>query len=261
MKILIVDDEWAARQDLERIIRNVVEEPEIYNAANADEALRQNRHNKFDAIFMDIQLPDTDGLTAAAQLLETNQKMNIIIQTANPQFALEAYELYVCDFIVKPVMEKDIRRAFDHLRYPVDTELKKLKVQCFGNFEVYWDDKPLHFGRRKAKELFAYIIDRGCVMCSVDELAAALWEDEGDPESAKNYIRRLLSDIREALSPIGMGSLLIRRRGQVGIDKEMIDCDYYRYLAGDKDAAGEFNGEYMSQYSWAVVTEGSLVFD
>ena len=261
MKILIVDDEWAARQELERVIRNVVKKPDIHTAENAAEACRQSRHNHFDVIFMDIQLPDTDGLTVARKMMETGTKTNVIMQTAYPQFALEAYDLYVCDYIVKPVTEKEIRKALENLRYPVETGLRKLKVQCFGNFEVYWDDTPIHFGRQKTKELFAYIIDRGCTLCTADEVATVLWEGEEDIDVAKAYLCRLISDLRETLSPLGLESMLIRRRGQLGLDKEMIDCDYYRYLSGDKDVAKEFKGEYMSQYSWASETEGNLFFD
>lgn len=261
MKILIVDDEWAARQELERIIGNVINGPDIHTTSDAEEAFRLSAHNKFDIVFLDLQLPDTDGLTLARRLLEANPKTNIIIQTANPQFALEAFQLYVCDFLVKPVTEKDIRRALQHLRYPVDTELRKLRVQCFGNFEVYWEGMPLHFGRRKSKELFAYIIDRDCSMCTIDELATVLWEEGTDPEAAKTYIRRLVTDLRKSLNPLGLGDLLIRRRGQLGLDKEMLDCDYYRYLGGDPGSADSFHGEYMSQYSWASDTEGKLYFE
>lgn len=261
MKILIVDDEWAARQDLERVIRNVVDSSDIYTAVNAAEACRHSRHNHFDVVFMDIQLPDTDGLTAVRKMMENGARTNVIMQTAYPQFALEAYELYVCDYVVKPVTEKEIRKALENLRYPVETGLRKLKVQCFGNFEVYWGDTPIHFGRKKAKEMFAYIIDRGCTLCSADELAAVLWEGEKDMEAAKTYLRRLIGDLRETLSPLGFESLLIRKRGQLGFDKEMIDCDYYRYLSGDEEAVKEFKGEYMSQYTWASETEGTLYFD
>ena len=36
----------------------------------------------------------------------------------------------------------------------------RLRVQTFGNFEVFYDGKPVHFRRRRTKELFAYLIDR-----------------------------------------------------------------------------------------------------
>ena len=42
------------------------------------------------------------------------------------------------------------------------------------------------------------------------------------------------------------------------MDPSRVGCDYYRYLAGEKAARSSFRGEYMSNYSWAEITVGSL---
>ena len=44
----------------------------------------------------------------------------------------------------------------------------------------------------------------------------------------------------------------------IAIDPERVDCDYYRFLAGDMTAVNAFRGEYMSNYSWAEPTVGAL---
>ena len=42
---------------------------------------------------------------------------------------------------------------------------EKLRVRCFGFFEVFWHDKPLMFHREKTKELFAYLVDNMSTCC------------------------------------------------------------------------------------------------
>lgn len=260
MKILIVDDERGAREDLKRAVGNVTGPAEIVMAKNAAEALEQTGRSGFDAVFLDINLPDSNGLITAREMTEMRPGMNIIIQTADPKFALEAYGLYVCDYILKPVREKDIRRALEHLRWPVSESLPKLEVRCFGRFEVFWNGRALKFKRNGSKELLAYLIDRRGALVSMDEIAYALCEDIGDVTRAKMHIRVFLCELNHTLERIGMGELLIRKRGEVAICCDMIDCDYYRLLAGDPGTSIGFRGEYMTQYSWAEYTEGELWF-
>ena len=53
----------------------------------------------------------------------------------------------------------------------------------------------------------------------------------------------------------------MRGKGEIGIIRDAIDCDYYSYLdnKGVEGAEKLFNGEYMSQYSWAEYTLASLM--
>ena len=57
-----------------------------------------------------------------------------------------------------------------------------------------------------------------------------------------------------------MEDLLIRRSGVLAIRAEQINCDYYQMLSGDTDALNAYHGEYMSQYSWAEMTQSKLWF-
>ena len=143
---------------------------------------------------------------------------------------------------------------------PRENGTEFLKVQCFGSFEVFWRGKPLLFSRKKTRELFAYLVDRKGAMCSSGEIAAAIWEEDGDIKSIKTHIRVLISDLRKTLANIGKEDVVIRQRGQVAINTDKLDCDYYRMLEGDMNALNTFKGEYMTQYSWAEITAGQLAF-
>ena len=86
------------------------------------------------------------------------------------------------------------------------------------------------FGRRQTKELLAYLIDRKGTVCAAEEIAATLWEDETNIGVMKTRLRQLISDLRATLEGIGLGDMVIRRRGLLGLRLERVDCDYYRML-------------------------------
>lgn len=142
----------------------------------------------------------------------------------------------------------------------------KLQVQCFGKFEVYWKGMPLMFSRAQTMELFAYLIDRKGAECTEEEIAGVLWpeeavKEEADKDELRSRVRILTGDLRRIFGSIGREDFIIRQGGRIAVRREAIDCDYYRMLAGDMDAVNDFQGEYMTQYSWAEITTGLQKFE
>lgn len=125
---------------------------------------------------------------------------------------------------------------------------------------MYWKGRPLQFARRQTKELLAYLIDRKGASCTMEEIAAAMWEDNTNQKNTQAQLRILISDLRHTLENIGMEDIVIRRRGQVAVMTDRLDCDYYHMLEGDMDAVNAYRGEYMVQYSWAELTAGQLAW-
>lgn len=62
-----------------------------------------NYGGNFDVVFMDIELPDLNGMAAAKKLREIDKDVLLIFVTNLAQFAVEGYEVNAFDFIVKPV--------------------------------------------------------------------------------------------------------------------------------------------------------------
>ena len=48
-----------------------------------------------------------------------------------------------------------------------------------------------------------------------------------------------------------LDKVILKKKGMIGIVPSQLECDYYRWIEGDPIAINAFNGEYMSQYSWA----------
>ena len=202
-------------------------------------------------------MPETDGLSLAKELCTIVPELNIIMVTGYSHYALDAFKVYASDFIVKPATLADVRTALAHLRNPVSREDKGLRVQCFGDFEVFFDGQKVRFGRSKAKELLAYLVDRKGAASNTNRICAALWEtDNGD--KTKNHFRQIVTELRRILNQFGASDILIHSRDSFAIDTKKLNCDYYRFLEKDPVAIASYRGEYMCQYDWAEYTAASL---
>lgn len=152
---------------------------------------------------------------------------------------------------MKPINDEKLKKALENLRHPLLEKIKGFRVKCFGNFEVYKDGVPIKFKHKRTKELFAYLIDRYGATVSTKEMATAFYEED----KKESNIRNLRSDLKNTFDQLGLSDVLLRNGGDVGVNVEKIDCDYYDYLDGQKNL---FHGEYMSQYSFAEETLGWL---
>ena len=260
MNILIVDDERPALLQLEEVLKTVAPNAALYKAERVEKALELFQKHDFDVVFLDITMPGKNGLSLAKELKMIRPMINLVMVTAYPQYALEAYDLYVSDYILKPVLKEDVQDALNNLRNPVREETKGLYVQCFGSFEVFCDGRPVHFKRSKTKELFAYLIDRRGASATNAQLRAVLWKDGvNDEQKQRQYFSQITRDLRLTLEELGCRDLMVQQRDFYAILPEKIKCDYYLALQKDSRALSEFQGEYMSQYDWAEERVGSLI--
>ena len=262
MLIFAVDDEPEALQALHRAVASVAPQAVIRDYPLGTEALRaiEEEGLRPDAVFTDIRMPKLDGLALAERLKRLSPATKLVFVTAHTKYAIDAMYLHASGYILKPVRESRVREELEHA-FPVHVpSADRLVIQCFGQFEVYWRGIPLMFRRRRTKELLALLVDRMGATCTAEEIAQTLWEGETDMRAMKHRIRDLISDLRKTLSGIGMEEVLVRRSGQVAIRRDLVDCDFFRMLDGDVQAANAFQGEYMRQYSWPEITTGRLYF-
>ena len=251
MKVLLVDDETLQLLRLEQSVKNVIKDVESFSYTNPVLALRENRDEQIDIAFLDIEMPEINGIMLAKKLKKINPKINIIFVTAYNDYALEAMSLHASGYISKPVTEEKVQKEMEALRYPIELRPTKiLQIKCFGNFEVFCDGKPLKFTYSKSKELLAYLVDREGSGINVNELNAVLWE-----EDHKSYLRNLISDIQKTLKSVGAGDVFIKRHNECAIDVNKVDCDAYEYKNNNPDAVRMYRGEYMNQYSWPIFEE------
>lgn len=109
IRILLVDDSKLARMAMRAVVKDIVSDSEMLEAADAETALDMLEHDRFDAVFMDYNMPGVDGLSAATIIRERHPKASIALVTAMAQDSIleEAGRLSVA-FISKPVQRKDV---------------------------------------------------------------------------------------------------------------------------------------------------------
>lgn len=264
MRIFLIDDEASARASMERAVREARPEAELFAFSRGQAALDAITNDGLqpDVVFSDIQMPGLSGLSLVVKLRTLCPTARIIFVTGYNEYAVDAYQLHAHGYVMKPLKPERVREELAHLEQlvPLAATPEKLSVRCFGYFEVFWKDEPLHFQRQQTKELLAYLISRDGAACTHGEIAAALWEEEDDLKAMGTRIRTLLYDMRMTLKSIGMEDVIIRHRASLAVNRGRIDCDFFRMQEGDVDAINAFHGEFMLQYSWAEITAGMLEF-
>jgi DNA-binding LytR/AlgR family response regulator len=113
MRVLVVDDEPAARRRLALMLEELDEEV-AGEAANGVEALEIARERRPDVLLLDIEMPEVDGFDVARHLPEPRPL--IVFQTAYDEYALRAFEHAALDYLVKPVTLDGLRRALGRAR-------------------------------------------------------------------------------------------------------------------------------------------------
>ena len=263
MMIFAIDDEPKALRVLCRCVEEAAPGAGLRAFDSAFAALDAIRFGGLfpDIVFSDIEMPGLSGLEFAVALKKASPDTRVVFVTAFSQYALDAFQVRAQGYIMKPLTTALVRRELDELPAEPKPAPNRLRVQCFGYFEVFWRGEPLRFARRRTKEFLAYLVDRRGAFCAMEDVISALWGDVDDMKNAKHRVRNFISDLRETLKGIGMEDVLIRRTNNIAIRTELLDCDYYRMLEGDMAAVNAFRGEYMTNYSWAELTAGNLYFN
>lgn len=262
MKILCVDDEPIVLSEITELVE---QQPDVESVAafqSPEEALCWAGKNQPNAAFLDINIGQADGLVLAKRLRELCPDCAVVFVTGYSEYAVNAFSLHAEGYLMKPASLEDVRRELDFIqsKRPIAApkSKKRIRVQCFGNFEVFADDMPLRFERGKTKELMAYLVDRQGASSTMGELIAILWEDAPDTLSMRSNLRNLIHDLKNTFDSIGIKQILVKDRNTVALNCSEFDCDFYDFMQRQSYAVNLYRGEYMSQYSWAELTTASL---
>jgi two-component system LytT family response regulator len=112
LRVIIADDERPARSFLASTLRTFKDVVLAGEASNGLEAVKLIERERPDMAFLDLQMPELDGL-GVVRLLKKNRMPLIAFVTAFDQYAVRAFELNAVDYLLKPVEAVRVREALD----------------------------------------------------------------------------------------------------------------------------------------------------
>src|SRR2546421_6763725 len=130
MKCLIVDDNKMARMALKQLVGQVPELELIAECTNAMEAFNSLNNKQVDVLLLDIEMPEMSGLDLIKKL--GNKKPLIVFTTAKKDYAVEAFELNVVDYLVKPITLPRFLQAIEKAREALESNKEEVKVEEQG---------------------------------------------------------------------------------------------------------------------------------
>lgn len=111
LRVLAVDDEKPALDELVYLLRARPGVGEIHSANDATSALRLMRAHPIDAVFLDINMPGLDGMELAGILSEFANPPAVVFVTAHDDQAIAAFDLGAVDYLLKPLREARLAEA------------------------------------------------------------------------------------------------------------------------------------------------------
>lgn len=115
IRILIVDDEPLVRKKIRGVLRLDVDVEVVGECGNGQEALAAVAEKRPDIIFLDVQMPQLDGLSVA-RLLKAERAPLIIFVTAYDQYAVQAFQVHALDYLLKPFDQERLREALQRAK-------------------------------------------------------------------------------------------------------------------------------------------------
>jgi DNA-binding LytR/AlgR family response regulator len=115
LTLLAVDDEQPQLEDLARLLRASPSVREVECAFDGHDALSRVTSQPFDAIFLDVRMPDLDGLELARILRRFATPPQLVFVSAYDEAAVEAFELHALDYLRKPVARRRVEEAIDRV--------------------------------------------------------------------------------------------------------------------------------------------------
>ena len=132
MRVLIVDDERLARNELNRLLEKFPEIEVVGEASNGETAIEKIQELAPDLVFLDIQMP---GMTGFEVLEHLHVVPNVIFVTAYDEYALKAFEVNALDYVLKPIelsrLEKAIKKVLLKAEDSSSDEKLSLDSQIF----------------------------------------------------------------------------------------------------------------------------------
>ena len=203
MRVVVVDDEQLAREELCFQLEQVGNAEVVAQAGNGLEALAAVERHDPDLVFLDVQMPGLTGFEVARRLLEHSEESPaLIFVTAFDQHAIEAFEVNAVDYLLKPVDAARLEQALQRARRRLSAERTGEKAPLNDQLERI---VKMMSGRQIHRDQVAVKVGERFLLVQADDIIYASLADEsinivtGHVAGTSNY--RTLDDLQGRLDP------------------------------------------------------------
>ncbi|WP_336789229.1 response regulator [Paenibacillus sp. MMO-177] len=239
MKVVLVDDEPVMHLIMRKMLEKYSELSIVGSFSNAKEALEfLDANEDVDLAFLDISMPDGTGLAIASQLGDKGSKTQVVFVTSHKDYALEAFELSVLDYLVKPVtqerLERTVSRALSGRKsvqpvppseLPAREDANRVIISALGDFSVQNDKGRVKWISSKSAELFAYLLLKRGKRISRHRLLADIFPGMIS-SSAEKYLNTTVYQLRKSLEPIGLREAVRSENDGYALELDEAVIDY-----------------------------------
>lgn len=254
MKIIVVDDEISA---LSTFLPNVVDDGDVeckMFMSKPRSALEYARIHAVDVAFLDVKMPEIDGLVLAERLIAIRPEIKIVFISAyvsDEQAIIEKLGDNVAGFCHKPYSKEQLLNLIATLKG--DEKQARLFIKTFDFFDLFVNGVAVNFSSLKAKELLALLTDANGCYVTMDKAIGNLWPNK-NADLSKRLYRDAVTRLRLTLQEVGAKDLVTFERGRAVINTSAASCDLWDFLKN----GGNFSGRYLPAYDWSIITESSL---
>jgi DNA-binding LytR/AlgR family response regulator len=199
-RVLVVDDERPALEDLGRLLETSPGFEDVVLAGGAAEALRLLAEAQFDVVFMDVRMPDIDGLELAKALQRFADPPALVFVSAFEDGAVSVFEhgLQPLDYLMKPVSRARVDQALERLQSD-DPERRSRGAGIRSHPPSSPGDRA---GGTESGEIIPVEHQRGGATRLLDRATVLYVQAEGDyvrihADSGRFLVRTALSDIEQ----------------------------------------------------------------
>lgn len=204
-RLLIVDDEEKIRQLLRKYAE--FDGHQVVEAADGMAAVRLCREQDFDAIVMDVMMPELDGFSACREIFKFKRMPVLMLSARGEEYdKIHGFELGIDDYVVKPFSPKEVMLRLEVLirrnQKPESNSLEHeilsfegLTVDFTGRI-VTLDGKPIDLSPKEYELLFYLVRNRGIALTR-EKLISEVWGYDffGDDRTLDTHIKLLRNSL------------------------------------------------------------------
>ncbi|OEH92975.1 response regulator [Bacillus solimangrovi] len=233
LKVMIVEDEQPTLEMMNMLISQQPQLEITGSFTSPIKALEMFTVIRPDVVFLDVEMPEMNGIQLAERMVQIDQDIQIVFTTAYEQYAVQAFRVYAVDYLVKFVTSEDISRVTtrllkNHLENSKLAQLNlkpKTSIHCFGKFEVRGEGGDIvKWPTRKTEELFAYFLVYPNQVVSKWKLMDMFWE-----KNAKINLHTTISRLKKVLKENDMKLQIHTLNDGYMLEIETVNCDLFDF--------------------------------